>query len=137
MARAVSEAEAENIPTVWYRSLFKTHLVLSNPSTPTGPRAWIRPVEIPTSAPRPNLQWYESVGRAYSTMVRDFTSSHIPTLGDRYVPVTVRESWRGIVKHTGGINGLQKRRRGSIVLCHNDVCMSAAESNNIKSISES
>ena len=28
--------------------------VVSRPSTPTGPRAWIRPVEMPTSAPRPN-----------------------------------------------------------------------------------
>lgn len=31
----------------------KTHFVLNNPSTPTGPRAWILAVEIPTSAPRP------------------------------------------------------------------------------------
>jgi hypothetical protein len=28
------------------------HLVVSKPSTPTGPRAWILPVLIPTSAPR-------------------------------------------------------------------------------------
>ena len=25
-----------------------SHLVVSSPSTPTGPRAWIRPVEMPT-----------------------------------------------------------------------------------------
>ena len=29
------------------------HLVVSSPSTPTGPRAWIREVLMPTSAPRP------------------------------------------------------------------------------------
>ena len=29
------------------------HLVVSKPSTPTGPRAWMRLVLIPTSAPRP------------------------------------------------------------------------------------
>ena len=28
-----------------------THLVVKRPSTPTGPRAWILPVEMPTSAP--------------------------------------------------------------------------------------
>ena len=32
-----------------------SHLVVNSPSTPTGPRAWILPVEIPTSAPRPSL----------------------------------------------------------------------------------
>mmetsp|Transcript_4609 Transcript_4609/g.16360 ORF Transcript_4609/g.16360 Transcript_4609/m.16360 type:complete len:205 (-) Transcript_4609:881-1495(-) len=31
-----------------------SHLVVSNPSTPTGPRACMRDVEMPTSAPRPN-----------------------------------------------------------------------------------
>lgn len=31
-----------------------THLEVSNPSTPTGPRAWMRPVLIPTSAPTIN-----------------------------------------------------------------------------------
>lgn len=31
------------------------YLVVSRPSTPTGPRAWMRLVEMPTSAPRPNL----------------------------------------------------------------------------------
>lgn len=35
----------------WERS---THFVVSRPSTPTGPRAWMRPVDTPTSAPRPN-----------------------------------------------------------------------------------
>ena len=29
------------------------HFVVSSPSTPTGPRAWILEVLIPTSAPRP------------------------------------------------------------------------------------
>lgn len=29
------------------------HLVVSRPSTPTGPLAWMRPVLMPTSAPRP------------------------------------------------------------------------------------
>jgi hypothetical protein len=28
--------------------------VVSRPSTPTGPRAWMRPVLMPTSAPRPS-----------------------------------------------------------------------------------
>lgn len=32
-----------------------THFVVSSPLIPTGPRAWIRPVLIPTSAPSPNL----------------------------------------------------------------------------------
>lgn len=32
-----------------------SHLVVSRPSTPTGPLAWILLVEMPTSAPRPNL----------------------------------------------------------------------------------
>ena len=29
------------------------HLVVKRPSTPTGPREWMRPVEMPTSAPKP------------------------------------------------------------------------------------
>mmetsp|Transcript_1264 Transcript_1264/g.5648 ORF Transcript_1264/g.5648 Transcript_1264/m.5648 type:complete len:243 (+) Transcript_1264:1537-2265(+) len=32
-----------------------SHLVVKSPSTPTGPRAWMRLVEMPTSAPKPNL----------------------------------------------------------------------------------
>lgn len=30
-----------------------THLVVNRPSTPTGPRAWMRAVDMPTSAPNP------------------------------------------------------------------------------------
>ena len=37
------------------------HLVVSNPSTPTGPRAWILPVLIPTSAPSPNRKPSENL----------------------------------------------------------------------------
>lgn len=33
-------------------SPLRTHFVVSSPSRPTGPRAWIRAVLIPTSAPR-------------------------------------------------------------------------------------
>eukprot|EP00879_Flechtneria_rotunda_P024974 GHRR01026502.1.p1 GENE.GHRR01026502.1~~GHRR01026502.1.p1 ORF type:complete len:111 (-),score=9.79 GHRR01026502.1:92-424(-) len=33
-----------------------THFVVSRPSTPTGPLAWILLVLMPTSAPSPNLQ---------------------------------------------------------------------------------
>ena len=33
---------------------FNFHFVVSNPSIPTGPLAWIRDVLIPTSAPSPN-----------------------------------------------------------------------------------
>ena len=34
-------------------SLLICHFVVNSPSTPTGPRAWMRPVLIPTSAPSP------------------------------------------------------------------------------------
>lgn len=33
-------------------SPLSTHLVVRSPSRPTGPRAWIRAVLMPTSAPR-------------------------------------------------------------------------------------
>ena len=42
-----------NSPTVCAASDTKRFRVVSNPSTPTGPLAWMRLVEMPTSAPRP------------------------------------------------------------------------------------
>lgn len=41
--------------TVWPAPR-NSHLVVSSPSTPTGPRAWMRDVLMPTSAPSPNLK---------------------------------------------------------------------------------
>ena len=84
-------------------------LAVKRPSTPTGPLAWIRPVEIPTSAPSPNR--YPSANRvealwnthALSTVFKNRSAVALFSVMIHSVCPLIRQNRRGQI--TIGLEG--------------------------------
>ena len=94
------------------------YLKLVSCSTPTGPRAWKRPVAMPISAPKPNsppsANWVEALCRtmALSTSCRNFSAAALILGHDRVGvmrAVALDMPDRGVhaVDHLGGDDGVE------------------------------
>ncbi len=69
------------------------HLDVSRPSTPTGPRAWIRPVLIPTSAPIAAKEQQSMINR-----MRNHTDKEISREKDKKEKIEPRSNNKTIEK---------------------------------------